>query len=1029
MLPSHVKSAILLTILTLLLSILFLHASSATSFFQRAPSSFTSLPPASYTPHSPIRICGDEDLRKQAAWEGWLGRGTRDNPIVISGYAIGVGDSNESVAIYIEDTSLYLRIENCYLYSKNASAPYRGIRLIDATHVMIVNCTVAHMDIGIQLMDCVDCTLYACKVLSCRAGFDISPKFLISTYSSYLPPHQNPNTTWLSHDVRELGANGCFNCSLYSCSAESCKAYGFQLVYASHCTLTSCTVYDCDDCGFFIWDSEECLITNCTAQNCFTGFCLYSLTLPCSNCTLVSCNASYNTGYGFLLSRCTQCSLKYCQGEYNGWNYAVWGSTLTHYTSNLFVGCLSGGKPVFCYANQNIGHLILNAGALFIVNCTCSSPLEDIQLPPGGIFLLAFLNDVFATNCSCSGVLIQHSMNITIQETTASDGLSGFWLFNCTNCTLLECDSYDHAMLGFGISFCSQCMLQNCYASHSREYGFLIEASSFCALNACTTSTAKYGFWLKYSSFCTLTRCTAFGGTYGFYLYQSRCCTLALCEGEYSRCCYFIEGEQLADYASHNITQCRAEERPVEFLVNQTLTSFTSHLYGSLFIINCTLPSSISQIEISPGGICELAFISSTTVANVSGGLVLHHATNVTITRVFASSVFGILLYECKYCTLTNSSANNCHHGISLTQCRLCTLRFCYSCYNAKNGFTLEKCDNCTLVRCKSIQNQDFGLYVTGSSFCLIYDNFFQNEQNAYLYGCRGLSFNVTKYTPGPNILNGPYLGGNYWSDYRGSDTNYDGYGDVPYRIGNFYDYLPLVTLPESLPPLRVKILYPENNTCTSNRTITLRWETNLSLLHRVEIVVVGDNQPPHTYTVGACTFYTLSNLSEDFYTVTVRVYGYENQTGNATVCFTIDYTPPHLYLLEPSNHTLTTHSAVTLRWNASDFSGVTCYQVYIEDVRVLTTSTPRATLELLPGLNRITIRAFDRAGNVAQITLYVSVFPLRRIVFSTFFILLALAFAVSPYRIALLPKTYERPPRPTPSKPLSVWHVVRRNA
>jgi len=49
-------------------------------------------------------------------------------------------------------------------------------------------------------------------------------------------------------------------------------------------------------------------------------------------------------------------------------------------------------------------------------------------------------------------------------------------------------------------------------------------------------------------------------------------------------------------------------------------------------------------------------------------------------------------------------------------------------------------------------------------------------------------TYNITK-TPGTNIMGGPYLGGNCWSDYTGNDTDGDGIGDTPHS----YDLLPLV--------------------------------------------------------------------------------------------------------------------------------------------------------------------------------------------------------------------------------------------
>ncbi len=84
--------------------------------------------------------------------------------------------------------------------------------------------------------------------------------------------------------------------------------------------------------------------------------------------------------------------------------------------------------------------------------------------------------------------------------------------------------------------------------------------------------------------------------------------------------------------------------------------------------------------------------------------------------------------------------------------------------------------------------------------------------------------------TQGTNIIGGQFLGGNYWSDYTGTDSDGDGIGDVPYSIRTSthpnVDYLPLVlTAPQSgdLGMLTVQLLDYTTKTPVSNDIVIMK--------------------------------------------------------------------------------------------------------------------------------------------------------------------------------------------------------------
>jgi PGF-pre-PGF domain-containing protein len=181
-------------------------------------------------------------------------------------------------------------------------------------------------------------------------------------------------------------------------------------------------------------------------------------------------------------------------------------------------------------------------------------------------------------------------------------------------------------------------------------------------------------------------------------------------------------------------------------------------------------------------------------------GLYLYDSSNVIIEDCTSTDNQYGIYHSCS----DNNTISSCnatgttYHGLYLYDSSNVVVEDCTSTDN-RYGFYLSSSDNNTINNCNITTNSNSGIFLLGCSNNLIYNNYFNNSNNAYVLGGSSNDWNITR-TSGTNIINGSYLGGNFWATPAGT-----GWSQTEYSVGNGFcaayeitddgnniDYLPL---------------------------------------------------------------------------------------------------------------------------------------------------------------------------------------------------------------------------------------------
>ncbi|WP_164997748.1 S-layer protein domain-containing protein [Methanolobus psychrotolerans] len=179
------------------------------------------------------------------------------------------------------------------------------------------------------------------------------------------------------------------------------------------------------------------------------------------------------------------------------------------------------------------------------------------------------------------------------------------------------------------------------------------------------------------------------------------------------------------------------------------------------------------------------------------------------------SDEFELFTKEIVFSSNENDSKNNTHLLLSSASSSYITPNRAVA---SGNGLFFNHDNTGNLIMGNIIENSYYyGITIySGSSANLFYNNYFNNTVNLKQYFNASNTWNVDK-TAGENIVGGPYIGGNCWTNPDGTDfsqthldTDEDGICDESYVLNlNNVDNLPLYSYQNLLPEASIFSISP----------------------------------------------------------------------------------------------------------------------------------------------------------------------------------------------------------------------------
>lgn len=515
--------------------------------------------------------------------------------------------------------------------------------------------------------------------------------------------------------------------------------------------------YECGDGLWLYFTGFETVRNNTIMGSDGTG-----LTIHQSNyCTITNNTVTGNTRYGFSMSYSSYNTLRGNTISGSEYNIDFLGTTIPDFEHDIDDSNTVDGRPIYFWVDEDNATVPTDAGFVGMVKSE-NITVKDLTLEHNGESVL-FVSTEHSLIKNVDVSFSNYGIHLFFSDHNTLDGVTawqsddaGIYLKESHSNVLTGCNASDggyNSADGIEISNSDHVTIITCQANDNWGKGIMLSSANYCLIfmNEVQRNRAS-GIWLVTGIFNRIENNTASDNDdNGIYL----------------------GSDSKWNHVANNTCSRNGA----------TMNDGGLNLYGGSG--NTAIHNTVSY--------------------NRASGFYINYGSGNLITEndvQFNTGRAGFyMMKNAEANTITHNNVSNNLKGFELSMASGNFIENNTIFNSDQNGIYIYDGDQNTIISNYIVNtSENYGIHLKSS--CqdnLIYDNYLDNEQNAF---DDGTNFWNTSKRSGTTIVDGPFLGGNFWDNYTGFDADSDWLGDTPLMIdgGENEDLMPLMLKPAIRP-------------------------------------------------------------------------------------------------------------------------------------------------------------------------------------------------------------------------------------